>query len=91
MILGQLAQAAQPRPPGFSGLVSGNRSRIAAEDTQQHLSMLTILHAASGTALDHFRAADNPADTQLVADLETMVERTRLETERLHARFANPS
>jgi len=45
--------------------------------------MLTILHAAASTALDAFRAADNPIDSELVADLERMVERTHGEIERL--------
>ena len=63
-------------------------SDIDAPDTQQHLSMLRILYAACATALDAFRAADNPVDTTLVADLEKMVERTRLEIERLHALLA---
>lgn len=49
--------------------------------------MLRILHASCLTALDAFRATDNPVDTQLVIDLEKMVERTRLELER----FANLS
>jgi hypothetical protein len=49
--------------------------------------MLTILHAASSTALDAFRAAGNPVDEQLLADLERMVERTRGEIERLAARL----
>ena len=44
--------------------------------------MLRILHAACLTALDAFRAADNPVDTELVTDLEKMVERTRVELER---------
>lgn len=48
--------------------------------------MLRILHAACSTALDAFHAADNPVDEQLVADLEKMVERTRLELERLACR-----
>jgi hypothetical protein len=52
-------------------------------DLQQQLSMLRILHAACSTALDAFHAADNPIDSQLVADLEAMVERTRGELERL--------
>jgi hypothetical protein len=52
-------------------------------DFQQQVSMLRILHAACTTALDAFHAADNPIDTQLVADLEDMVERTRGELERL--------
>jgi hypothetical protein len=56
-------------------------------DTQRHLSMLRILYGASATALDAFRAADNPVDSELVADLERMVERTRGEIERLAAPF----
>jgi hypothetical protein len=49
--------------------------------------MLRIRHASCTTALDAFRAADNPVDAELVLDLERMVERTRLELER----FANLS
>jgi hypothetical protein len=49
--------------------------------------MLRILHAACATALDAFRAADNPVDTKLMIDLEKMVERTRVELQR----FAEPS
>jgi hypothetical protein len=45
--------------------------------------MLRILYGACSAALDAFHAADNPVDTQLVIDLETMVERTRGELERL--------
>ena len=52
-------------------------------DLRQQVSMLRILHAACSTALDAFHAADNPIDLQLVADLEKMVERTRIELERL--------
>ena len=48
--------------------------------------MLTILHAACETALDAFYAADNPVDKELCTDLEKMVERTRVELERLVAR-----
>jgi hypothetical protein len=53
--------------------------------------MLRILYGACSTALDAFRAADNPVDTQLVSDLETMVARTRTEIERLSAPPADPS
>ena len=56
--------------------------------TPQHLAMLRILYGACSTALDAFRAADNPVDMQLVADLESMVSRTYLEIERLTARLA---
>jgi hypothetical protein len=50
--------------------------------------MLRILYAACTTALDAFHAADNPVDEELVSDLERMVERTRLELERLVAETA---
>lgn len=45
--------------------------------------MLTILLATCETALQAFRAADNPIDTELLADLERMVGRTRTELETL--------
>lgn len=53
--------------------------------------MLKILYAAGSTALDAFRAADNPVDEALVADLDRMMERTWLEMERLSQLLANPS
>jgi hypothetical protein len=59
-----------------------------AADTHKHLAMLRILYGASSAALDAFRAADNPVDEQLVVDLETMVERTKVEIERLSAHLA---
>lgn len=58
-------------------------------DTHQHLAMLRILYGACAAALDAFRAADNPVDTQLVADLETMMTRTHGEIERLTALLAH--
>jgi hypothetical protein len=60
-------------------------------DTHKHLAMLRILYGACAAALDAFRAADNPVDQRLVVDLETMVERTKGEIERLSARLATPS
>jgi hypothetical protein len=59
--------------------------------TQQQLSMLRILYGACAAALDAFRAADNPVDEQLMADLEVMVERTKGEIERLAAHLADES
>ena len=56
--------------------------------TPQELAMLRILYGACSAALDAFRAADNPIDERLVADLETMVERTKGEIERLSAQLA---
>lgn len=58
---------------------------VETTSLQQQLAMLKILHGACSTALDAFRAADNPIDDELVAELEKMVERTRLELERLYA------
>lgn len=46
---------------------------------EQHASMLRILLATCETALDAFRAADNPIDTEFVADLERITQRTRQE------------
>jgi hypothetical protein len=57
-------------------------------DSQQQLSMLRILYGTCAAALDAFRAADNAVDAQLVADLEKMVERTRLEAESMAERLA---
>ena len=59
-----------------------------AADTHQHLAMLRILYGACSAALDAFRAADNPVDTQLVIDLEAMMTRTHGEIERLTALLA---
>jgi hypothetical protein len=59
-----------------------------ATDTYQHRAMLRILYRACAAALEAFRAADNPIDEQLVADLEIMVERTQAEIERLAAHLA---
>lgn len=61
-----------------------------ATATHRHLAMLRILYGACAAALDAFRAADNPVDEQLVADLEAMVERTKGEIERLSADLAGP-
>lgn len=59
--------------------------------TPRELAMLRILYGACAAALDAFRAADNPVDEQLVADLDGMVERTKVEIERLSALLAKPS
>jgi hypothetical protein len=59
--------------------------------TAKALAMLRILYGACATALDAFRAADNPVDQQLVSDLETMVERTKREIERLSEYLAKPA
>jgi hypothetical protein len=53
--------------------------------------MLRILYGACSTALDAFRAADDPVDKQLTIDLEKMVSRTRGEIERLTEDLTNPS
>ena len=70
--------------------VVGIRAPMAT-DTHRQLAMLRILYGASATALEAFRAADNPVDDKLVADLETMLERTRDEIERLTTQLAQTS
>jgi hypothetical protein len=60
-------------------------------NTHRHLAMLRILYGSCAAALEAFRAADNPVDHQLVGDLETMVERTKGEIERLTAHLAKPT
>ena len=62
-----------------------------AADTYKHLAMLRILYGACAAARDAFRAADNPVDEKLLADLDTMVERTRGEIERLSTHLAKPA
>jgi hypothetical protein len=46
-------------------------------------SMLVILIAACTTARTAFEAADNAVDSQLVADLSKMIERSEAELEKL--------
>jgi hypothetical protein len=53
--------------------------------------MLMILHAVCSEALEAFYAADNPIDSELVATLEFMIERTRREILALTPNSANPS
>jgi hypothetical protein len=60
-------------------------------DEWKTFSMLKILLATCETALDTLRAAGNPVDRELVADLERMTERTRGELAPLAERFAKPS
>jgi hypothetical protein len=74
----------------FRRSCDGHPSSVTA-DTHKNLAMLRILYGSCAAALDAFRAADNPVDEQLVVDLETMVERTKGEIERLSARLATPS
>jgi hypothetical protein len=52
--------------------------------------MLRILLATCETALDAFRAADNPVDAGFVTDLERISERTRRELDAF-AKRAEPS
>ena len=60
-------------------------------DEQRAISMLMILLATCETTLETLRAAGNPVDGELLADLERMVDRTRGELTVLTARFSDPS
>jgi hypothetical protein len=62
----------------------------ATASPNQQLAMLRILYGACVTALEAFRAADNPVDELLVTDLEAMVERTKGEIDRLTTHLAKP-
>jgi hypothetical protein len=77
-------------PIKFKRARCGHPSRKMAAYTHQHQAMLQILYGACATALDAFRAADNPVDEELVGDLEKMVERTEGEMKRLAAQLASP-
>lgn len=89
-LLGRLSAALSRARAVSAAAESARRQRIDAE-MRQSLAMLNILYGASATALDAFRAADNPVDRELVKVLEVMVERTRGEIDRLVAQLANPS
>ena len=52
-------------------------------------SMLVILIAACTTARTAFEAADNAVDSQLVADLSKMIERSESELEKLAEKIAS--
>jgi hypothetical protein len=62
---------------------------VERNSSEQQLAMLHILYGACTTALNAFRAADNPIDEELVVDLEAMVARTHDEIERLAAVLAS--
>jgi hypothetical protein len=60
-----------PRP------VERSPGKIAATNGEaKKISMLTILLATCKTTRDALRVADNPVDSQLLEDLELMIERT---------------
>lgn len=50
--------------------------------------MLKILYGVCQTALDTFHAADNPLDTEFVADLQRISNRTRAELDAFAAKAA---
>lgn len=66
----------------------GTTRLVEARSSEQQLAMLHILSGACTAALNAFRAADDPVDEQLVADLESMIVRTRGEIDRLVALLA---
>ena len=57
-------------------------------DLRQQRSMLMILIGACSTARTAFEAADNVVDRQLLEDLETMIDRSEQELEKLNQRIA---
>lgn len=63
-------------------------SDLSISELVKQRSMLVILIAACTTARTAFEAADNAIDTQLVADLSKMIERSETELEKLAGRIA---
>ncbi len=57
----------------------------------KHVAMLKILYGVCQTALDGFHAADNPIDTEFVADLQRIADRTLAELEAFAKRSVSPS
>jgi hypothetical protein len=74
---------------GFASRLPWQEVSIAS-DTPQQIAMLRILLATCETALDAFRAADNPLDEAFVADLERITERTREELFAFAAQDSEP-
>ena len=74
-------------------MTSERTATSGAMDRESHrqISMLRILHATCSAAVDAFHAADNPLDASLLAELEEMVERTRVELERLSREHPEPA
>lgn len=52
----------------------------------KEVAILKILIGATETALDAFRAADNPIDEELITDLERVLQRSRKELSALAAK-----
>jgi hypothetical protein len=52
------------------------------------MALLTILIACGEKAVEAFQASDNPVDTDFLADLERVIERSR--TELVALKRANP-
>lgn len=52
----------------------------------KEVAILKILIGATETALDAFRAADNPIDEELITDLERVLQRSRQELSALAAK-----
>ena len=69
----------------FAAATNGQTGAMAASASQQ-VAILKILIAASETALDAFRAADNRVDDELVTDLERVLQRSRQELASLAAK-----
>ena len=65
------------RAAWFRSSLNAVAKLIASDTTQSQIALLRILIATGDRALDAFQAADNPLDTNFVADLERIVERSK--------------
>lgn len=63
-----------------------NGQTVAMTNAGKEVAILKILIGATETALDAFRAADNPIDEELITDLERVLQRSRQELSALAAK-----
>lgn len=63
-----------------------NGQTVAMANAGKEVAILKILIGATETALDAFRAADNPIDAELITDLERVLQRSRKELSALAAK-----
>lgn len=81
-----------PGQPGDWPLRSAvNVSRMEPRFDRQEMALLTILIACGEKAIEAFQASDNPVDTDFLAELERVIERSRAELVALGQANLKPS
>ena len=75
---------------GFFAAPTGYRLRSVRTEKQE-IALLRILIAAGEKAIEAFQASDNIKDGELLADLERVVARSRVELDKLEPDIATLS